>query len=515
MKACTACTRAIDDHAAACPYCGAGVSGSAPNISWQPLSGSPAPPPQSATAAATARVATPRPPSPQTAGVGWTPVGAAAPFTAPSQPVSQPGFTQPQFAPQYSPRPARGKDSYPAIPRTGAGIGPRLEQARDEVYRWLEAYCAAKGIEPSLLKSTPYSPEVWVSCHMWAPEDPGRTSTDRSKLHVKIYGAPFHRYEILYEVTISIGFGSKICTRICELRQRDIERLMDLVLTGNLNSLKWNSMGLARLRSAPWQFWLPKNKVVGLDYTFVDVVTLLTAVGFIAAATVYGIPLALGCWIAAVIIKVRRARRRWRFQNEGKPLQEPRTLRRFDSWQTLIFDLGREVGLTKQEILSELRKGAVSGFDITTETIWYFGVDETEEREQLVARFRRGIAFIQVYAYGDDMFVGWDAHMNEGAWVEKEVARGLQQGRFVSLRTIEPGRQPLTEYDLFDTNCLVEWVHGAVSKVVRRQMAYHKIDQEIDFSIIRADRKLEQPQENSAQQKPNQKPLLKRLRRVE
>jgi hypothetical protein len=128
---------------------------------------------------------------------------------------------------------------------------------------------------------------------------------------------------------------------------------------------------------------------------------------------------------------------------------------------------------------------------VETETIGYMGLYGKEEREQLVSRFRRGIAFVQVYAYGQDLFVGWDAHINVGAWVEKEVARGPKHGQMLSLNTVVAGSQPYTEYDLFDTNCLIEWVHGAVIKVVKRTMEHHKIDQEIDFKIIRADRKVE------------------------
>ena len=94
--------------------------------------------------------------------------------------------------------------------------------------------------------------------------------------------------------------------------------------------------------------------------------------------------------------------------------------------------------------------------------------------------------------------------------MEKEVARGFQNGRMVSLRTIVSGSQPYTEYDLFDTNCLVEWVHGTVVKIVKRKMAYHRIDQEVDFKIIRGERKAD-----TSVAAAEQKPVRKLFRRVE
>lgn len=515
MKACNACSRAIDDTATFCPHCGSAVTagnfgaaptGSAPGISWQPLTGSPGGHTVSAASPAPARVAPPPPLPNQAPGVAWGAPGTQAP------PLQAPSVQIPPI-PSHRP-PSYGKDLKPLVPRTGTGIIPKLEQARDQIYNWMEAYCNARGIEPSILKSTPYSPSIWVECRAWTPDDPAKTSTDRCVLNIAIRGVPYHRYELLYDVTAGIGLHTKKITSVCELGQREIERLLDVLLTGDHDSLK--DLELTRLRQAPWEFWRPKNKVVALDHSLIDILTLLNVGAFLSllftpVATVVAVVLAIGLWITALVIKTNRERRRWRFQNEGKPLQEPRILRRFDSWQALIFDLGKEATPVRQEILAELRKGANSGFNVATETIWYWGLDGKEERDQLVARFRRGIAFIQIYAYGDDMFVGWDAHMNEGTWVEKEIARGLHQGRLVSLRTVEAGRQGFTEYDLFDTNCLVEWVHGAVVKVVKRKMAYHKIDQEIDFTIIRGDRKIEEAQNNAAQQKP----LHKRLLRVE
>jgi len=468
---------------------------------------------------------------PAAAGAGATPSGhpvswSNAPQSSPQAPPPQapppahasprqanpqaPTYQQPQFhtpppfqtanqtrAPRTSPS---GTDAKPLVPRTDDGIINRAEEARDRIFVWLEAYCRRKGIEPSILKSPPYNPSIWVECRAWSPTDPSRMCTDRSLFLVNIRTAPFHQYEILYDVTVSVGEFSKRHTSVCELNQSDVDRMMDVLLTGNLSQIK--RARLRRLRTFPWQFWRPKNKVTALDSTFMDLPTALSYLALgclvLAGAIPFTILLAIVLFAIVVGINVARSRRRWSFRNQGKPLQEPRNLHRLDSWQTLIFEIGKEVGPVRQEVLAELRKGANSGFVVETETIWYWGVDGKEEREQLVARFRRGIAFIQIYAYGQDLFVGWDANINAGTWVEREVARGLKSGQMFSLRTVEAGRQDYSEYDLFDTNCLVEWVHGSVVKVVKRKMAHHSIDQEIDFKIIRGDRPRPAPSVGSA-----------------
>jgi hypothetical protein len=421
-------------------------------------------------------------------GVSWSSAPQAG---SPAQPLPPTQQTSYRMSPPLTPSTAAtaGTDLKPLIPRSNSGIVNRADQARDQIYQWMEGYAQSKALDTFVLKSTPYSPSIWVECRAWIPTDPSRTCTDRCMLRIDIRTTPFHRFEILYDVTVGVGDFTRKHLSVYELNRNDIERALDALLTGNKNQIE--NLRMSRIRQVSWQLWRPRNKVDSLDSTF-NIVKILGWLGFICLfpGSVFHPVLAVAAvlWITAAILKHIRNRKRWHYQNQGKPQQEPRTLRQLDSWQTLIFEIGPDVNRIRQEVLAELRKGTNSGFVVETETIWYWGLDGKEEREQLVARFRRGIAFIQIYEYGQDLFVGWDAHINAGTWVEKEVAKGYKQGQMVSLRTVVAGSQAFTEYDLFDTNCLVEWVHGAVLKVIKRTMAHRKIDQEIDFKIIRGDR---------------------------
>lgn len=86
--------------------------------------------------------------------------------------------------------------------------------------------------------------------------------------------------------------------------------------------------------------------------------------------------------------------------------------------------------------------------------------------------------------------MGWDAHLNHGQWVEKTVGTGIhkESGDLTQVNTVGSGWQRLTEYDVTDANCLIEWTHTKLVQLVKRLMEERKIDQEIDFTILRGGR---------------------------
>jgi len=182
-------------------------------------------------------------------------------------------------------------------------------------------------------------------------------------------------------------------------------------------------------------------------------------------------------------------------RNAGKPVAEPRYLRYLDSWQTVLFDARDDAELVRQRVMALFGVARFNGarekqFAVGTERIWHWGLDGKVERVQIVLRHGRGLVYCQIHQYGSDLYVGWDAHLNVGTWVEKEVARGVDKltGQRIKLTTVTHGVQNTSEYDLVDLNCLLEWTHAQVTKVLKRYIEERKIDQEIDFRIIRGDR---------------------------
>lgn len=178
-------------------------------------------------------------------------------------------------------------------------------------------------------------------------------------------------------------------------------------------------------------------------------------------------------------------------RSAGRPLAEPHILSYLDAWQTIVFDAGNDADRIRQRALALFGHADQKRFTCSVERIWHWGLDEKIEREQIVLRHGRGVVFCQIYGYGSDLYVGWAAHLNVGTWRETAVASGIDRetGKRVNLMAVEPATQSTGEYDLVDLNCLLEWTHAQLTKVLKQYVKEREIDQEIDFTIIRGDRK--------------------------
>jgi hypothetical protein len=203
-------------------------------------------------------------------------------------------------------------------------------------------------------------------------------------------------------------------------------------------------------------------------------------------ATLFGTILLVGGIVG--LITIYRAPRLVR--SAGKPLAEPRFLSYLDAWQTVIFDAGRDADRVRERVMALFTHADRQNFTCGVERIWHWGLDGKIEREQFVLRHGRGVVFCQIYGYGSDLYVGWDAHLNVGTWRETRVSAGIDRetGQRVTLMAVEPATQVAGEYDLVDLNCLLEWTHAQLVKVLKQYVKERQIDQEIDFTIIRGDR---------------------------
>ena len=195
------------------------------------------------------------------------------------------------------------------------------------------------------------------------------------------------------------------------------------------------------------------------------------------------IVIAVALWVACQ----RRARLVW---SGGRPEADPRILVRMDSWQVLLIGLGRERDAVHDAVAAELRSTGEDSLNVADEKIWYWGVDGMVERVQTVVAMRSALAFMHFHVYADDLYVAWDAHVNRGTWIEKPVGRGIASatGALSDVHTIASGERKLSEYDVSDGNCVIERVHAVITRVVKRQLALHQLDQEIDFAIVREKR---------------------------
>jgi hypothetical protein len=174
-----------------------------------------------------------------------------------------------------------------------------------------------------------------------------------------------------------------------------------------------------------------------------------------------------------------------------RPTIPPRYLLRLDSWHAIIPDLGSQVEEVKRRIVKKLEPLVPSGITTVTERYGFRSPNGYDERDRLVITKGQGVAHLHLYRFGADIFVGWDSYINWAQWTEtRPISARVSAGEVTEYRGLEPGVYIPNEYDLIDLNSLIEAVHRCVTVVLKATMEEHKIDQEIDFTIIRGDRDL-------------------------
>jgi hypothetical protein len=358
-----------------------------------------------------------------------------------------------------------------------------LDATRDELFATLRKASRDQGYDALVIKSDPFIQPAWVKIECWIPSAEGKLS-GRAWALIKIHAKEFHRHSMEYSVEVHDRGWSKTYDRLVGFGAEQALKLATFVLGRGPAPL----LGPLRVRRHPWQLWRPLNK---LNVLSTDWLRFAPGILFVLALLLLALPpLNLLFLIAGAVSVIALKRRRASVLSSGKPRAEPRQLHRVDSWQVVISGLGGEAAVLRARLLELLATPPMDGFQSRVEKIWDWGLDGVVERDQIVMTLRRGWVFCQIYDYRDELYVGWDAHLNSAQWVETTVATGIdkQTRNLIRVNTVQRGEQPLTDYDVVDLNCLTEWTHARVVQLVQRLMAERKIDQEIDFRIIRGDR---------------------------
>ncbi len=429
---------------------------------------------------------------------------------------------------EYTP-PAGTIDARPILARNASNLWERTEALRSALRARLDAECRLRKIDALVLESPPYVHPAWVKFESWLPVE-GQSLTRRASMTITVTAKPYHRFEAVYKVEWSWEGATGVIDHLHTFGDVEIAEVLGYIMSereptvfGVSNSKIFKSLQRRQLRLANWIVWKPKNDVNALraDYASVGAKVIMfvgTLMGVLMTLKMNGggyisggsffIPIALFVIGAVILAQIKQGGRLVR--SAGKPLAEPRSLRYLDSWQTVIFGAGDNTTEIRTRALELLSSPQLTRAACTTEKIWYWGLEGKEEREQIVLRYGRAMVFVQIYRYGADTYVGWDAQMNVGVWMEKHLQSGVEvaTGRRVELKTVVQGVQATTEYDLIDLNCIAEWTHAQVTQVLRQYLKERKIDQEIDFKIIRGERQ-------GIGKTDEEKPLRKLFKRTE
>jgi hypothetical protein len=242
--------------------------------------------------------------------------------------------------------------------------------------------------------------------------------------------------------------------------------------------------------------------VVGYIFTAMGTAGAVIGILLLAVAGLF----LLGRWLE------RLGDKRVLVLDHGRPQAIPRVLTMLDSWYALVQGIGHSAEVCRQQLLERLSKECPLETSVALERIDYRTGSTLLAREQIVASYRRAVVFCHIYTYGDDLYVGWDAHLNRGEWREQDLQSGLSitQHAMARLTTVVTGSSQPTAYNLADVNGLMEWLHRHVSAHVRALLEEHKLDQQIDFTIIRAERQ-EALGTVDREQGPRRKPNFKRI----
>jgi hypothetical protein len=371
----------------------------------------------------------------------------------------------------------------PFLQRDAESIWTRAMVVRDTFYALIEATYRELGIEALVRKSPDFHYPAWVSLEAWLPAA-APDATHRVFCTFSIQPKPYAQFE--FEITVA-------CTRNGKEKKYGPCRPppeFDVVPWARYLLDRGPLPGVARLRNPlmGWQFWLPKNEVPRLGR---DTLGIVGKAALVAGVIFLAIPFVAFLLIVGGVacLLVRRFRRKV-VVNGGRPIAEPRTLRLVDNWQTVANGLGQQWQDVRDRLFRRLSEGVVFKIQSRLEDISYLTPDGIQERKQFVLTQGRGIVFCHVYPYGDDLYVGWDAHLNYGQWAEQAVAFGFDRtlGLPAVINTVVPGTIRANEYDLIDLNSLTEWAHARIVQVLKQVMAERKLDQEIDFKIVRGER---------------------------
>ncbi len=387
------------------------------------------------------------------------------------------------------------------------GVWSKINQAREEIYQAFSSACQSSAVQAKVLKSDDYVHPAAVKFECWIPQY-DRLLTERAMVLVTFEPKPFHRYEVEYRVEIDNRGHKKNYPNLLGLDPGVAAAIVSSLLHGK----SVPSLNRYRARRVWFQFWRPHNKVEALKPDLAMIANqFLLGLGVLTATFVVGVFL-----IAAAALFFYLLSRRYRLvRNSGRPESEPRTLLRVDSWQTVMTGLGDAADSLRQRFLQLLHEPDAEHFRQRVEHISYWSQDGLEEREQIVLQFNRGIVFCQIYQYDHDLYVGWDGHLNLGVWVEKKVATGVDRlsGKLVQVNTVESGVERVTEYDITDLSCLMERTHAKLTRLVKELMEERKIEQEVDFRILRGERQ-DLTRERKVEESKGKRGMLGMLKRT-
>lgn len=382
-------------------------------------------------------------------------------------------------------------DIRPFLGRSAQSVYERLEERRAALADHLKRELENRGFNGLVVESSPRAMSCWVKVVCWTPQDRQGGVHLRRTVVIEMVAHEHRRFQTEFTLRLSGQGVERVIPCVSDLDEAAVILLVRF-LTEAIRFPRKSAFRRYRPVAASLWEWitLPKNRAVGLDRQL-----LAGLRRFWLAWVLVGVALAFIVHFSLILVSLAGIIVRLAYpivfeRRAVRPMGEPRNPLRYDSWQTVIPDLGKDASVLREAVVTDLRAGRHDDAWIETERVWNWGLDAVVEREQVVLYFRRSLVFIEIHAYGDDLYVDWEAYLNFGVWLEKPSHSGFESGGKspVVIYDLKAGVQALQEYDYSDCNFALEWVHATVKRHLKRLLAEHKIDEDIDFTIIRESR---------------------------
>ncbi len=400
------------------------------------------------------------------------------------------------------------KNGLPFLERTEINAAVAAESIKREIAALFRAAADELAIEALVVESPNLSPTPKVFVSVWNRQPNATLFTYRSNCSVSILPTDYctFPYEINLEIESPAYRVKQEIQGVVSFTATDARDLLRAMLRGD------KAPGFNRTRKKPFQLWLPKNKVRVLrpDYgAFIGAGLIL-----VAPALFFFQP-ELWIWCLLLFAGGIGAAALWPKPklsvSSGRPPEDPLVLLRVDEWQAAVRGLGADAVAFQSSLESDLLSSLPEGATVRPYPETYIGEDGVIFKNRLLVRHRRAAVFIDIESYKDELFVGWESKLNLGTWSEVLLGTGIHRdtGDRCKVYAVRGKQGTAQRQDEQDAVFLGELVQSKVRHWLRQYLDQRRIEERLDFEIVRAGR------EPLPSVEEKQKNPLKRLLRID
>lgn len=387
----------------------------------------------------------------------------------------------------------------------------RAAELRDQFHESMRTTLAEEGLEGRVTRSSNGVYPVWARMEAWLPVEDDSPSVDpriRCSTLVNINVLPFNEHVLTFTAAANDGRQTIQVYNRPQFSTQDVGEWVRFAVGRRSKPSNYkpvaDAVATMFLTFIPFARPLHSNRIDRAYRNFLPIslpLIFLLVGGLLAVSG--GIDLAQPSWdqsgagegmllIGAVLLGVAillYKRRRTIISVADRPRIPPRELLLVDSWHAVVPSLGPRIDEVKSRVSARLSEARSNRILVEDEIYGFESPSGYEERERFIVSIGQGVAHVHVYRFGEDVFVGWDSYLNWAKWGETgAVTSKAGAGKITEYRALKERLYIPNQFDLIDLNSLSEVVHRVISDELKALMKESKIDQEIDFQIIRGDR---------------------------